>query len=94
MNEKLIGHGKKILRVPFTHALQMLAPIEGRGGPTLPKGTIPTGTGILSVHENHQFRTLDFVLQHESFEHTEPGMMLPEIKAVWLEGKLVKKRQT
>jgi hypothetical protein len=87
MNEKALGHGKKILRVPYTHALQILAPIEGKPGPTLPKGTIPVGCGVLSVHENYQHRTFDFILQHESFEQTEPGTMLPEVEAVWIEAK-------
>ncbi len=70
---------KKILRVPYTNVLRCLAPIDGFPLLVLPMNTIPPGSAILAVHENHQCRAFDFVIQHESFPETHPGCELPVI---------------
>jgi hypothetical protein len=76
--------GKKILRIPYCNVLEALAPIASmRPSQVLTALTIPTGSCVLSVHENHRCRSFDYVLQHESFEATLPGIELPVIEATW-----------
>jgi hypothetical protein len=76
--------GKKILRIPYTHVLEAIAPIAGmRPAQVLVANSIPKNSCVLSVHENHACRSFDFVLQHESFPATLPGIMLPVIEHEW-----------
>lgn len=71
---------KKILRIPYTRVLHCLAPIDGSRLRVLAENTIPPGSAILSVHENHEHRAFDFVIQHESFPETPEGLQLPVIQ--------------
>lgn len=67
--------GKKIVRVPYTVALEILAPLQL--GPPRLDPPLPGGTAVLSVHDNHQCRALDFTVQSEDFQSVELGAMLP-----------------
>lgn len=74
--------GKKIVRVPYTVALEVLAPTH-LGPPKLAK-ELPSGTRILAVHDNYQCRALDFTIQNEEFQPVEPGIMLPVHETDWI----------
>lgn len=71
---------KAIYRVPAVVAVELFAPHKSRKLVMKPD-ILPQGTVFLDVHENYQCRSIDFVVQHESFPKAAPGCHLFLINA-------------
>ena len=72
---------KAILRIPYDDLLLMIAPRDEWPPVTLKPNTLPAGTAILAVHSNHEHRSIDYVVQHESFPECAKGTRLFVIMA-------------
>jgi hypothetical protein len=71
---------KAIYRVPAVVALELFAPFKNSKLVMKPD-ILPQGTVFLDVHENYQCRSIDFIVQHESFPASAPGCQLWLINA-------------
>ena len=67
---RVYGFSYESLEALFTGKLQVMS------------NQFPKGAKILSIHPNYLCQSLDFVVQHRSFESVSPGAMMPRFSGI------------